>query len=259
MSGIYSGYRNFDYVKTRQSWEPSYTVELNEALGNNTSVLGARHNFVLEALNVCGRNVGNGIRTVVDVGGDRGQFIPPEIPNKFVMDVSDKSVTSDVTRLPTLRDAIAHRPDLVMACGILEHLSHPAIFVKELLTLHSVQSSMLVYVEVPNGVPQLRPLVHRLLGNTVGRIAATSRPLWGALDRRSAILQQCGRSSSLLMPLRQSEHINFFSKEGLHNLASMAGLKVLLLDIVEVPSTLLRDGRIQFSSTLRLLAETKTK
>lgn len=258
MTGIYSGYRDSDYVEIRRSWEPSYTAELNDSLGNCASVLDARHNFVISALSLCGRQAGKGIGTVVDVGGDRGQFIPPSIRNKFVVDVSDKSEIDGVTRLTHLREAIAVKPDLVMACGILEHLSNPRAFIRELLDLHSVQSSMLLYVEVPSGVPRLRPLANRLLGNTFGRVAARSRWIWRSLDRRAAVLHQRRSSGSLLMPLRQSEHINFFSKAGLSNLASMAGLNVLLLDSVDVPSTLLRDGRVQFSSTLRLLAESES-
>lgn len=259
MNGLYSDYRGDVYAKIRRSWEPSYTSELNNDLGNSDSVLNARHDFVLDALTRCEVKPSDRVRTVVDVGGDRGQFIPRSIPNRFVVDVSNKRVTENVTRLVTIQDAIPLYPDLVMACGILEHLSKPIDFLQELLTLHSIQRSMLIYIEVPDGVPHRRPWLNRLLGNTCGRIAARSHRFWRALDSRSAALQILGKRGSVLMPLRQSEHINFFSEEGLRRIAFNAGLKVLLLDRVDTPSTLLRDGRLQFSQTLRLLAETRSK
>ena len=74
-------------------------------------------------------------------------------------------------------------------------------------------------------------------------------------DVRSARRQMVGRSASKLMPLRQSEHINFFSEDGLRSLAYDAKPEILLLDKVDIPSSLLKDGRLQFSRTLRLLVK----
>lgn len=255
MSRIYGGYRDSRYLTIRQSWEPSYTAVLNDSLGNDPSVLHHRHELVLDAIAKGKPESFAQIRTAVDVGGDRGQFIPSNVPSRFVLDVSNKQVAPGVSRVATIEEAASKKPDLVMACGILEHLSDPVSFVQQLKTIGSVSRSMLLYFEVPDGVPQRRPLSNRVVGYSFGQLATRFRELWRVADVRSARRQMAGRSASKLMPLRQSEHINFFSEDGLRSLASIANLEILLLDKVDIPSSLLKDGRLQFSRTLRLLVE----
>lgn len=255
MSRIYGGYRDPHYLAIRQSWEPSYTAELNDALGNDLSVLRHRHDLVLDAIAKGKPESSEQIKTAVDVGGDRGQFIPSGIPSRFVLDVSNKQVAPGVSRIATFEDAASKMPELIMACGILEHLSDPVSFVRQLTSIGSVTRSMLLYFEVPDGVPQRRPLSNRIVGYSFGLLATRFRELWRVADVRSAQRQMAGRGVSKLMPLRQSEHINFFSEDGLRSLASAANLEILLLDKVDIPSSLLKDGRLQFSRTLRLLVE----
>jgi hypothetical protein len=90
-------------------------------------------------------------------------------------------------------------------------------------------------------------------------LVVKSRRLRGALNNRRAILQESRKSPNLLLPISPSEHNNFSAKAGLHNLATDAELQVLLLDTVDVRPTLFQDGRIQFSSSLCLLAKSETK
>ena len=56
------------------------------------------------------------------------------------------------------------------------------------------------------------------------------------------------------MPLRQSEHLTFFSTTGLRNLAERTGFEVLFVGEYEMPTALTQSGRIAFSRVLRMLA-----
>ena len=87
LDGIYTGYRGPHYLAVRQHWEPSYTSELNSALGHDPIVLSIRHEFVLSALDQGLSGERETVYSVVDVGGDRGQFIHTEFPKKNVLDL----------------------------------------------------------------------------------------------------------------------------------------------------------------------------
>jgi hypothetical protein len=252
MEGIYSDYRGARYLRARQEWEPSYTRSLNDSLGSSNEVLHLRHQFVLSALP---ENRRRAIQRVIDVGGDRGQFIPPDFPERFVLDVSGKELVEGVQRISSLVEAGQVAPNLVMACGVLEHVPQPIELMKDLRNIATNERHALIYIEVPGGVPTRRSFWSQQTATALGSVASRLRPLWAMLDSMSA-RQNLPRSiSSNFMPMRQSEHINFFSRLGLENLTTSVGMRVLLLDEIAVPSMLLDSGRVQFSSTLRLLVE----
>lgn len=259
MESIYSGYRGSHYFNIRNSYEPSYTTELNNALGHDQEVLSIRHEFVRSAITDAAGFPISRLTTAIDVGGDQGQFMPPEIPLRFVLDVSDKEPAPGVQRIGSFHQATQLKPDLLMACGILEHVADPISFMRELVAVDAEMTGLFIYVEVPSGVPQRRPTSHRILGAITGLVASRSTYMWSRLDRFSAFVRRRGKSATHLMPMRQSEHINFFSTMGLGEVATTAGAQVVLLDEVSVPSTLHKNGRIQFSGTIRMLARTGTK
>jgi hypothetical protein len=256
LNKIYADYRGDHYFKIRQSWEPSYSKNLNHSLGNSAEVLKARHQFVLSALSHAPHT---SVSTVVDVGGDKGQFIPDNIPNKYVLDVSGKQPIQGVKNVSDVKEAMGIRPDLVMACGVLEHVPKPDEFLTELVKILPEQSRGLIYVEVPSGVPKKRSFSSRIAGNVSGVTASRLRSLWAFMDSRAAQIKSRKGNPLQPMPLRQSEHLNFFSQRGLRLLATNAGTRVVLLDEISVPTELLDGGRIQFSSTLRMLVTTDNK
>jgi hypothetical protein len=256
MNGLYNGYRGGRYIEVRQKWEPSYTDGLNSSLGNDAQILKIRHEFVLSALGSMKPGRTKSVHTVIDVGGDQGQFIPDAFPNKYVLDVSGKANVDGVARVPNAAAARSLRPDLVMACGVFEHVPHPVEFMQELLGIGSTQGTMLLYVEVPSGVPQRRPPITRAVNRLIGSATNNSRFMWSMVDKHAARLRVQGQPSTRLMPMRQSEHINFFSAQGLRHLAERCGGKVVFFDQVGIPSALLSGGRIQFSGSFRMLVET---
>jgi len=72
MSKIYSDYRGDTYLSIRSKWEPWYNQTFNEEHDSEDFVLMRQeslYNFLLKLLPSVPK-------TVVDVGGDRGQYIP---------------------------------------------------------------------------------------------------------------------------------------------------------------------------------------
>lgn len=254
---IYTDYRGRSYFDVRHTWEPSYTRELNDDLGQAHDVVVSRRRALADLLEAHVPSGGRRLQCAVDIGGDRGQFIPEEIPRRYVVEVSGKDVVDGVVAIANPDDDRADGTDLVMMCGILEHLPSPHDFIST--SLHDVRwgSQRLLYVEVPAGVPTSAVRGLSRAAVPVGLVASLSRLTWRLLDRMNARSQRRGRPWSL-MPLRLSEHLNFFTTEGLTALVERCGGRVLLCDEYDIASSLTRSGRLSFSRTLRLLAEMDT-
>ena len=253
MQLLYGDYRGASYFALRHSWEPTYDRRLNDDFGASPSVISARINMLTRALASCLGPSATGLGTAVDVGGDRGQFIPPSIPRRVLVDVSGKSPVEGVVTVPDLRAAMELRPDFVMSCGVLEHVADPRAFVSAIVDLVPSDRELVVYLEVPSGVPDPQSRSVPALGLAVGALASRRASWWGWLDARSSRVRSAKGRESRLMPLRQSEHLTFFSAEGLNRLVGSLGGEVLLLDEVPMPSELLRGGRLGFSTVLRVL------
>lgn len=254
---IYVGYRGLEYFNLRHAWEPSYTREMNEDLGEGHDVVGSRRRALSDLLEAQVQRGASGLECAIDIGGDVGQFIPEEIPRRYVLDVSGKEVRPGVVAIADPGDERAHGTDIVMMCGILEHLPRPDEFISASLRDVRWGSHRLLYAEVPAGVPtaNVRGLSRAAL--PVGLLSSMCRPTWRMADRVNARSQRRGRPWSL-MPLRLSEHLNFFTTEGLTALVERCGGRVLLCDEYDIASSLTRSGRLSFSRTLRLLAEMDT-
>ena len=248
MAGIYGHYRREPYFITRGSWEPSYTEMMNADMSDNDAVVEVRQQVVRDAISRHEGSLGRSVITVVDIGGDKGQFIPHEVPNRVLVDVSDSEVVSGVVRLRRLED-LSGIPDFVMLCGILEHLSSPDLFLREVVQTAGTSGAVLIYVEVPAGVPERRSGLRDFLEWSLAQMAVRSRASWRLLDR----YQTRGRDKSRGVRwrfLRQSEHINFFSEGGLRQLADRVGLRSLDITTYRTPEQLDRHGRLQFNTVI---------
>ena len=92
-------------------------------------------------------------RSILDYGGDAGQFIPDlEGVERLVYEISDVEPVSGVRRV---RDPRAEKVDLVMLTHVLEHASEPLQLVRELADV-AVEGGWL-YVEVPLDRPMVPP------------------------------------------------------------------------------------------------------
>ena len=255
MGALYDGYRSEEYFHDRNSWEPTYTAKLNRDFGDDREVVHSRQEILERALQSAPALNAASVETVVDIGGDRGQFIPPSIPHRFVLEVSGREPLAGVVSLASMADARRARPDLVMACGLLEHLAEPLTFLNSIIEDVQGAASMYLYIEVPAGVPDPARRKYARAAWCVGRVACEGQPLWRQLDIFSAKWRRSRQREFPLMPLRQSEHLNFFSTEGLSRLVNAVGGQVLVIDEYPMPDRLMEGGRVGFSQVLRALVE----
>lgn len=246
MATLYDGYRDEVYFRQRNGWEPSYTRELNEAFGRSTSVIAARQQVIADLIyEAAGVDVDR-IRVALDVGGDLGQFIPPEIPERYVLDPSERPLVSGVQRAASLDDVARRDIGLVIMTGVLEHVDDPESVLRGVReALHS--SDALIVLAVPAGTPSPKTGIPERAGHYFGLVSSMWRPGWAIVDRMVAWLRRHHLPVGHFAPFRQSEHLTFFSADGLRALSHRSDLEVLLVREVELPTDLTASGRLQFS------------
>lgn len=151
---IYEGYRDEKYQELRQKYENWYSKELNYLIGNDLKVVKSRNKNSSEILK---ENINvNNIKTVLDFGGDKGQYIPNIFNNaqKFVYDISNVDVLDEITPLRDLKTCYEKNRegyDLIICAHILEHLSNPEETIKIIKSL--ISKNGYLYIEVPFDSP----------------------------------------------------------------------------------------------------------
>jgi hypothetical protein len=210
MSRIYSGYRGSEYLRIRSRWEPWYTSAWNRGLSEDHRVVSGRHTAVVSLVRQFVDP--ETLTSVVDIGGDQGQFIPLG-RYRYVVDVSGRDVIHGIQRRRSLDEI--ESPDLIMSCHVLEHLSDP------LAEMAKYKVAKFCYVEVPAGIPHLT--WKRSAISQVGRLLARHPQAWGRVTSPATTRV----ASSISQPIRQSEHVNFFTDVGLVLLAQRSGLRAL--------------------------------
>lgn len=225
IAALYTGYRGERYFELRHRFEPLYTRKYNDIMGRQPAAVDTRKRTV-KAL-ICAELGDDAITSVLDFGGDKGQFIPDfEGAARYVLEVSDvqpaPGVTS-VSRLEDLRDPV----DLVMLAHVLEHVSDPIALLAELTA--AVGDRGYLYVEVPLDRPKMPPpWAARLQASWVDVV--TSRPrLTVAVDAVSTPVRVLAgdRWIPFTFP-RQHEHLNFFCPQSLSCALERAGWQTIV-------------------------------
>ncbi len=220
---LYKDYRGERYYKTRHRFEPFYTRKLN-GMGHAPIAIDTRKRevevFISDAL-------GEGaIRSVLDFGGDAGQFIPEfQGAERYVLEVSDVKPVPGVTSVDELADL--KRPvDLIMVAHVLEHLSDPVALLQELTSASSEGGHL--YVEVPMDRPKMPPpWAARLQASWVDAVARSPRRT-AIADAISTPVRVLARKHWIPFTFpRLHEHINFFSSVALERAAERSGWEVV--------------------------------
>lgn len=219
VANLYAGYRGDAYFKARHHYEFWYSRAVNDGIGSDAAGISARKQNLSRILGErCSL-----IKTVLDYGGDRGQFIPENLgTERYVYEISDAKTAEGVERLTSVD---GRRFDFVMLAHVLEHCSEPRQILQLLKPL--AHDRTLFYFEVPYERPSLglagkgsgqRRYVNVLLGipplltivdlySTVARIKFDLVPPLG--------LQKC------------SEHLNFFNEPSLRALLERDGFETV--------------------------------
>lgn len=203
MSRIYFDYRGVSYLSIRSKWEPWYSSAYNE--NHNSSDWIQSRKQSLESF--LGDNGVHHCDSIVDVGGDQGQYIPDITSNKIVFDISDKPNLEGIQKYSNFNDLPLS--DLIIYAHVLEHVADP---VYELTALF--QKSNNVYIEVPYGVPVINKFRTSLTRHFLHLLASYNLKLWGRFSQPAA-----GRQVSLKKQLTQSEHLSFFNEQAMKYLA----------------------------------------
>jgi SAM-dependent methyltransferase len=145
LKGLYKDYRSESYNRDRSNYEPYYARiqnlvgkdvrEVETRLGNLDSLL--EKNVDIKKLS-----------SILDWGGGEGRFIPRSLVKKevFILDVSDEPLVNE--RFTRIECPPPDRMfDYIQVCHVLEHVSSPHEFVKNVVKF--LKPGGLLYIEVP--------------------------------------------------------------------------------------------------------------
>jgi hypothetical protein len=210
MGYIYSDYRGATYTQIRNQWEPWYSHDFNSA-HDSISWSEMRKESIKNFLE---RHLTSNPSSIVDIGGDRGQYIPDiGSENLYVLEASNKSLLPGVERIRNLGEL--HEVGLIIFSHVLEHVSDPLNELKELLN-----KSDCVYVEVPFGIPAINKVRKSRILFFIKFVSSVYPRAWGKTTHPST-----GRNNVKGI-LTQSEHLNFFSVKSLEVVGEILGSSV---------------------------------
>lgn len=144
MNQLYAGYRNEDYYTMRHKHEPQYTRTENEQSFSKEYIISRQdglYDFLLGSVSQ--------IYTILDYGGDEGQFIPRQfkLAKKYVFDISGANAYEGVEKIGDFSELAGRKFDFVMCCHLLEHVSDPLQIISNIVDC--VADNGYLYIEVP--------------------------------------------------------------------------------------------------------------
>lgn len=252
LQNLYDDYRGSNYVAVRRKWEASYSSEFNSSINQGDIHMDLRRTQMHSLLTRNSPEFASEAVAVLDIGGGHGSLIPkwPKLKYKFVLDISGVDTEPGITRISQwseVRDG--QLLSLVMACGILEHLTSPKEFIDEInLQIRNrrlMNSESFFYFEVPGGVPLRKKFYIKF---ALATVMSLSPKLWRFYDRIS--IKNSGR-----FPLRIAEHLQFFSPEGLKVLVSASNLQ--FVDAIEyrAKESLVDSKSVRFADIIGAIAK----
>jgi hypothetical protein len=241
MKSIYEHYRGAQYVKARRSWEPWYTVKEADYYKLNNSAVENRNDFMRSSFVKAKVSISS-VDSVLDFGGDLGQFIPSEIHGtRFLLDPSNAPVENEngIIRVSSL-DQVPIELDLIMNCHTLEHLSDFQTVIDEIYG--SVKKGRYFYLEVPLDGFNAKTFHRSGIYNSYLQLIKSKRSVLILANFITGVFRQLFRRIPLLGVIQQSEHINYFGQKSLEILLKRSGFEVLS---VQGPDFGFQQGKIR--------------
>lgn len=216
---LYAGYRGDAYFTARHRFEFWYSREVNDGIGSDPAEIVSRKQNLAKLLG----DRAQSFTTVLDYGGDRGQFIPDGVGSeRFVYEISDVKPVDSVVRLSSVE---GRKFDFIMLAHVLEHCSEPRDILQLLKPL--AHGNTIFYFEVPYERPSLQSAGagagQRRYLNTLVRLG----PLLQLVDLYSTVFRIKFDKIPPLGLQKCSEHLNFFNKPSLEALLKSEGFEVL--------------------------------
>jgi hypothetical protein len=229
VENLYAGYRGETYFEARHRHEFWYSRHVHEGIGNDPAEMVSRKENLAKVLG----DRRQSISTVLDYGGDRGQFIPDGLgTDRFVYDISDAKPIKGVAGLTSVE---GRQFDFVMLAHVLEHCSEPRQILQRLKPLGN--RNTLFYFEVPHERPSLEWASSGRLQRHYLNALLKMGPLLKLVDLYSTV---CRVKFNRIPPFalqKCSEHLNFFTESSLKALLDREGFELLESGIAPVHSS----------------------
>ena len=214
LNALYTGYRGAKYQQARQKHEKEYTVEFNRMLGD----CGWNLHRKAVLSKIIKTNVdSHRIKSVLDYGGDRGQFIPPDFSNaeKYVYEISGLKPIAGVKTIKKLSESTDRKFDFIMCCHLLEHVPYPSEIINNIKLF--ARKNTVFYFEVPYELPF-----------AMHDAVRTGRPKQVVFSflRQMPFLYNYVAAMRPSIRVKMNEHINFFSEKSLAMLLTLNGIDV---------------------------------
>jgi hypothetical protein len=224
---LYADYRGASYVEVRRRWEPWYSEGLNAA-GAASATIEARRRLLRDYLRPLLPPDVLASGGILDYGGDRGQFIPPDLGgSRYVFDISGQPTHEGVLRVSQAGSLPLHRYDVVMLSHVLEHLTDPLDFLRRLPERLGPRSAgHWLYAEVPH---ERFAIWKKRAGEGGARVGAVPRRglPWLARDFYSTLFRSKLGVVPPLGVIKLHEHQGFFTVTSLRTLLGRAGYAVV--------------------------------
>lgn len=146
LSSLYHDYRTKSYNKERVFYEPWYNKIKNFVGKSSLEIENRQKNldyiFVKKNINY------NEIKTVIDWGGNEGNFIPSVLKNKklYVFDPSTSVLVNKSYNKINKRELLPN-VDCILLAHVLEHVGNPKKFLLDVLK--NLNQGGIIYLEVP--------------------------------------------------------------------------------------------------------------
>jgi len=216
---LYSNYRDQDYQRMRQRHEASYSIEINQSIGNDAEEIRIRKDILFRMLTAVADI--SSMKNVLDYGGDRGQFILDQFSRveRYVYEISGVEPLSGVTKLANMDECRKRTYDFIMCCHVLEHVPAPMEEMKNIVSL--AHKGTIIYLEIPEDSTWDTPF-RKYVFSAFGMLL---RLLPSMADFAKRFLKY---------PSQMHEHINFFTSKSMKKLVEEAGLKLLSMETPDI-------------------------
>lgn len=204
---FYSGYRNDEFQKQRQKYEPWVTKRLL-AFSDDELEYKHRQNYLTGILK---KHINiDRIKEILDYGGDDGRFIPAIFSDKskYIYDISNVVPNKNIVKIE-FDSKQKYDFDFIMCCHVLEHLSNPRVIIEKIKSLLSEEG--VLYIELPMDSPFYK----------IKRDYLFYLFHYNPIDLLSRVLLDKNQ------PYRMGEHINYFTVESIVILLKEFGFEIL--------------------------------